>query len=216
MLPVTPTKRSAHQVNGLSEPPKFKIKRIKLIVRRPPPAISHPAQRPPQSKFGSLRGYMSSYFSPFEKVVEGAALERQIHKEAVLLERAYKLRQEGRFLPSSADITSETLADLRASAPHKRTSKDIWDHVVESAAAFARTRKRAIGPHIAGQIAARIKAYWEAQEAKKEKSKISTEKQLRILARDTIRTVVNEWKKAVYVRILRLDVWHLCLVFVFK
>lgn len=206
MLPVTPTKRSAHQVNELSEPPKFKIKRIKLIVRRPLPAISHPAQRPPQSKFGSsLRGYLSSYFSPFEKMVEEAAMERQIHKEAVLLERAYKLRQEGRFLPSSADITSETLADLRASAPHKRTSKDIWDHVVESAATYGRTRKRAIGPHIAGQIAARIKAYWEAQEAKKEKSRVSTEKQLRILARDTIRTVVNEWKKAVFVRILCLD-----------
>jgi helicase SWR1 len=153
-------------------------------------------------KFGSsLHGFLSSYFSPFEKVTEEAALERQIGKEAVLLERAYKLRQEGRFPPASADITLETLAELRASVTSKRTSKDIWDHVVESATAYARTRKRAVGPHIAGQIAARIKAYWEAQEAKKEKSRVSTEKQLRILARDTIRMVVNEWKKAVFVRI---------------
>ncbi|KAK2463046.1 hypothetical protein APHAL10511_004701 [Amanita phalloides] len=196
--PVTPVKRSSQEVNELSEPPRFKIKRIKLIVRAPPPAISHPAQRPTRPTFGSsLHGFLSSYFSPFEKLVEEAALERQIQKEATLLERAYRLRQEGRLPLCSDNVTPETLTELRASVP-KRASHNTWHHVVESAIAYSRTRKRAVGPQIAGQIASKVKAYWEAQEAKKEKSKTITEKQLRTLARDTLKIIINEWKKAVF------------------
>ena len=203
VLPVAPTRRPA-QTDELAERPKFKIKRIKLIVRPPPLRISHPAQRPPQPKFGpSLNAFLSSYVTPFEQVIDEAALERQIQKEAALFERAYWVRKEGRFLPASEDMTTESLNELRKSSfTPKRNSKDVWEHVVESVVAHRRTKKRGPGQQIAGQIAAKIKGYWDAQEVKKEKIKAITEKQLRTLARDTMKMVVNEWKKAVFVRAL--------------
>jgi helicase SWR1 len=203
-LSVTPARRSAAQTNELTERPKFKIKRIKLIVRPPPLRISHPAQKPPQSKFGSsLNAFLSSYVTPFEQVIDEAVLERQIQKEAALFERAYWVRKEGRFLPTSENMTTESLNELRKSSfTPKRNSKVVWDHVVESVIAYKRTKKRGPGQQITGQIAAKIKAYWDAQEVKKEKMKAVTEKQLRTLARDTMKMVVNEWKKAVFVRVL--------------
>lgn len=194
VLPLTPSKRSAE--DDPVEQPKLKLKRIKLIVRRPPPLISHPAQRPPQPKSGSS---LHVFLSSTSERVDEAALEHQIHKEATLWERAYKLRQEGRFLPSSEKVTTESLAELRASSfTPPRTFKDMWDHVVESVTTYGRVRKTAIGQQIASQIAIKIRAYWDAQEAKKEKAKAITEKQLRVLARDTIRMVISEWKKAVF------------------
>ncbi|PFH50464.1 hypothetical protein AMATHDRAFT_144988 [Amanita thiersii Skay4041] len=196
---VTPSKRPAQQVPDLAEPQKFKIKRIKLIVRRPPPIISHPLQRPPKPKHGSLYAFLSSYESPFEKVVEDAALERQIKREAIMHERAFRLRQEGRFIPSSDEVT-ESLVDLRStSLTPKRTTRDIWDDVVAAVAVAKKIRsRRTTGRAIAGQIASKVQAYWDGREAKKDKLRLQEERRLRVLAKNTIRMVTNEWRKAVF------------------
>ncbi|KAF8624496.1 hypothetical protein AX17_007124 [Amanita inopinata Kibby_2008] len=200
VLMVTPSKRPARRMNGLTEPPKFKIKRIKLVVRRPPPLISHPLQRPPLPKFNSLHAFLSSYFSPSDRVVDEAVLERQVHKEAIVMERVHRLRQEGHFIPASDELTTESLAELRISSlTPKRISKDMWDDVVAAATGYGRAKaRRATGRHVAGQIATKIKAYWDGQETRREKVKALEERQLRALAKETIRMVANEWKKAVF------------------
>lgn len=82
----------------------------------------------------------------------------------------------------------------------KRTSKDIWDHVVAAAIESRQTKiKRMSGKHIASQIAGKIQMYWDAQVAKQEKARVFEEKRLRMLAKATIRMVTTEWKKAVFV-----------------
>lgn len=72
--------------------------------------------------------------------------------------------------------------------------------------------KQASGRQIAAQIASKIQAYWDGQATKKDKLKLQEDRRLRALAKATIKMVTNEWKKAVFVRILVLVRRNLVLI----
>ena len=180
---------------------KSNIKRIKLIVRQPPPKLSNPKQRPPPAKFNSsLHEFLSSYISVDEggQNVESSTLEKVAIKEANLRARVAKLRREGRFVPERDDDDSEILDDTDYLSP-ERTSKDHWDAVVEEAIArYQRKPKRSIAIQVTSAIASKMQAYFDTLEIKRVKAKEAEEKKLKNIAKSTMRVVVAEWKKAVF------------------
>jgi helicase SWR1 len=184
--------------------PKFNIKRIKLLVRRPPPTVSNPRQRLPAPRYGaSLEKFLSSY-----KILSGqdqneAALERSAHHDAAILERIDEFRRQGRLLLSAdglaaCGVSSAPNGKHTSAVIESKRDPDAWDHVMYAVTAQARTRK-SHGRHVAAQIASKVQAYWDGYAAKKDKAKMQEEKRLRALAKSTVRMVTNEWKKAVFV-----------------
>lgn len=182
--------------------PKFNIKRVRLLVRRPPPPLTNPRQRAPPAKHkSSLRAFLSSYTTLNGQDVDEETLQRQAAIDAAVYERTELFRKQGRFIPGT-DIPFGFNAESQPSFTTHRHTKDHWDIVVESAIAFRKSRNKiASGQYIAGQIAAKIRAYWDGQEARKDRLKVQEERRLRALAKATIRMVTNEWKKAVFVSI---------------
>ena len=195
------------------------IKRVKLIVRKPPPLISNPHQRPPTAKFdGSLEKLIPTFSHWEDERVDPATLELRIREEAELRKRAAKLRKEGRFYGfvdantaggSSMSMSRPTSCsdagiDLQRVAYQGRNpdSKDVWDHLLEDVAQHDSMRKkRPTGPAVAAAVASKVKAYWEAQAAKQDKAKAQEEKRLRALAKATMKLVIAEWRKGVFVSV---------------
>ena len=62
--------------------------------------------------------------------------------------------------------------------------------------------KKPLGRQIAAQIASKVQAYFDGLETKKLKAKEVEERRLRNLAKSTMKLVISEWKKAVYVSFL--------------
>ncbi|KAJ8076774.1 swr1 complex component [Marasmius tenuissimus] len=194
------------------------IKRVKLIVRKPPPLISNPRQRPPPAKFdGSLEKLIPTFSHWEDEGVNAATLETRIREEARLRARAARLRKEGRFFgfgdantsallgsgtsTSQLALGSDTEVDLQRAAYLGRNldSKDVWDHLLEDVAQYDETRrKQPTGPMVAAVVASKVKAYWEVQAVKQDKARAQDEKRLRALAKATVKMVVAEWRKAVF------------------
>ncbi|KAG5638439.1 hypothetical protein H0H81_012656 [Sphagnurus paluster] len=190
--------RLAPIATPIALPAKSSIKRVKLLVRRPPPRMTNPRQRPPPTKYNcSINAFLTSYITLDDQDVDEDILQRQSQADADILERAEQVRQSGRYV--SEEVTFDFDGDPSLSLTPQRLSTDAWDHVVE-AVYHARkfSMKRISGPQIAGQIAKLIRTYWDGQEARKEKRKLQEERRLRALAKTTIRMVTDEWKKAVF------------------
>lgn len=182
---------------------KFNVKRLKLVVRRPPLPLTNPKQRPPPAKFNSSLGtFLASYTTHNGRDIDEKTLEHEITTDAAILERTEQFRKQGRFIPGT-DVLFGFNVDTTASfTTPQRTNKDHWDHVVEAAISESRHwRKRLSGRQIAAQVASKIQAYWDSQEAKKDKLKSQEERRLRGLAKHTIKMVTQEWKKAVFVSV---------------
>ncbi|EAU91697.2 helicase SWR1 [Coprinopsis cinerea okayama7 len=186
--------------------PNKTIKRIKLVVRKPSRTYTNPAQIPlPPKHGGSLSALLATYrTNGLKEIVDEKAYQRKIKKEAEIRNRELLFRRQQRFIPGK-DVYFGTRLDEDDSnpayEPPKRTTTDHWDDVVEAAVLNGKARlgKRIpVGRQVAGQVAARIRAYWDAQEAKKERARLQEEKRLRTLAKSTIKLVVAEWKKAVF------------------
>ncbi|KAI0300426.1 SNF2 family N-terminal domain-containing protein [Multifurca ochricompacta] len=178
-----------------STAPTSKIKRIKLIVRAPAPVYTSPKQKPtPPTFHKSLSSALSSYTRLENDDMNEVALEEAARKRAVLFERVYALRQQGRMLLSAEDAGHA----LQSRPTDPRTpGADPWDHVLEAMRARHRQRETS-GPEIAATIAAKVRAYWDLQNAKEGKVRVQQEKQLRSLAKATMKLVIAEWKKAVF------------------
>ena len=186
-----------------TEPPSSsKIKRIRLIVRRPPLPLTNPQQRPPLPKFKwSLNTFLSSYTCLGEDKpdLDPATLEQNAEAEAEILERVEKFRHDGRFLPGT-QILFGTKHDVSEYHPPQRTSTDVWDEVLKAVVVRARSRpKKSIGRQITSQIANKIQTYFDNQESRKIKAKEAEERRLRNLAKSTMKLVIGEWKKAIFV-----------------
>ena len=83
----------------------------------------------------------------------------------------------------------------------QRTTTDQWDDVINAVIRRKEANSKIqSGRQITSQIVSKIQAYWDAQEARKDKIRLQEEKRLRALAKATIKMVTNEWKKAVFVR----------------
>ena len=185
-------------------PTKSAIKRIKLIVRRPPPSLTNPRQKAPPPKFGlSLNKFLHSYTRIDEdRDTNAAILERESQAEAEIREKVVKFKVEGRFIPGTQALFGTVPHEAPYISP-SRTTKDIWDAVVETVVVRARMMpKKPIGRQITAQIASKVQAYFDGLETKKMKAKEVEERRLRNFAKSTMKLVISEWKKAVYVSCL--------------
>lgn len=187
----------ADKAKGLAPPARTPpIKRIRLIVRAPEPVYTNPKQRPTPPIFNkSLASTLASYTRPENDDVKEDVLEEAAREHAGLLERVYALRRRGRMLLSAEDASRA----LQTGPTDSRTiGGDPWDHVLNAVSARHRQRETS-GPEIAATIAAKVRTYWDVQNAKEGKVKLQQEKQLRALAKATLKLVITEWKKAVFV-----------------
>jgi len=119
--------------------------------------------------------------------------------EARIRNQEADFRRQGRFIPGT-DVLFGSDPNVVLYDPPKRTTRDVWDDIVEIVTVIrAKSSKKFVGQQIAGQIASKIQMYWDAQEIKKDRVKAQEEKKLRALAKATMKMVISEWKKAVYV-----------------
>jgi len=175
------------------------VKKIKLIVRRPPPTISNPLQRPPETKHGSsLKKFMDSYMALEEKDVEREQLENEAKEEAIIRRQITQFRNAGRFIPGTDVLFGTEPNDTPYVSP-QRSSKDSWDAIVEAVIARGRTKqRRPLGKQVAALVASKVQAHFDGQEARRIKAKEQEERRLRNLAKSTMKAVIAEWKKAVH------------------
>lgn len=214
-----PSKTSLSHVPD--EPPSISrtssIKRVRLIVRKPPPSYTNPRQKPPPPKFASnLTDFLSSYMSLGEQEQTVEALETLAQKEAALRERIERLHKQGRFGPFLYGESFKGLASGKATpvpvptimanpnARDSRRSKDVWEHIVETIVHRGRHGGGGggflvRGRQVAAQVANRIQAYWDQSAVREDKARAQEEKRVRALAKATVKIVVAEWKKAVFV-----------------
>ena len=75
----------------------------------------------------------------------------------------------------------------------------VWDCVIEDVRLRHDSHDFDTGPQTAAAVASKVKGYWEAHSAKEGKARLAEEKKLRGLAKMTMKSVIAEWKKAVYV-----------------
>ncbi|KAL0570717.1 swr1 complex component, partial [Marasmius crinis-equi] len=199
--PIPPALPSTRDPAPQPPPPRSPIKRIRLIVRKPPPLISHPLQRPPAPKFdGNLQKLILTF--PFDKDLDDDA---RVTEEAKLRERAAQLRKEGRYFGdldlnfSQLDESETQVNPQRSGYQGRPERKDTWDHLLEDVSTQHQARKKRVqGEAIAGFIASKIRAYWDAQAVKQDKARAVEEKRLRGLAKATVRMVVGEWRKVIF------------------
>ncbi|EIW80516.1 hypothetical protein CONPUDRAFT_166022 [Coniophora puteana RWD-64-598 SS2] len=176
------------------------VKRVKLIVRRPPPMYSSPHQIAPPPKFGSsINAFLNSYVS-----VDGEEskkkLEKKANEQAEFLARVDTLRRQGRIMLDSRSIALLQDQDKDALlAPPKTHPRgvDIWDHVLQEVAQRS-NRNLGRGRTVCSQIASKINVYWEQSALREDRARAKEEKRLRALAKATIKMVMVEWKKAVH------------------
>ena len=187
-----------------TEPPSpSKIKRIRLIVRPPPLPLTNPRQRPSLPKFKwSLNSLLSSYtcLGEDEPDLDLATLEQNAEAEAEILERVDQFRREGRFIPGTQTLFGTKHDDIEYHPP-QRTWTDVWDDVVKAVVARSRPKK-SIGRQITSQIANKIQTHFDNQESRRIKAKEAEERRLRNLAKSTMKLVIGEWKKAIFVSFL--------------
>ncbi|KAF5355172.1 hypothetical protein D9756_005695 [Leucocoprinus leucothites] len=183
----------------VSPSPFSKIKRVKLVVRRPPPSYSHHRQRPLPPKHGSsLTKFLGSYKTLGDEEMNEEKTTKRALAEARIRKQEAEFRRQGRFIPGTDVLFGSDPGTLPYDPP-KRTTTDTWDDIVKIVTARrAKAPKKPIGQQIAGQIASKIQVYWDAQETKKDKARAQEEKRLRALAKATMKMVITEWKKAVY------------------
>ena len=173
------------------------IRRIKLIVRAPEPVYTNPKQKPAPPNFNkSVTSALASFTRIEDEDANEDALEEEARRRAVFLERVHALRQQGRMLLSSEDASRAL--QIRPTVP-RTIGTDPWDHILNAVRARYRGQRETSGPEIAATIAAKVRMYWELQNAKEGRVKLQQEKQLRALAKTTLKLVTTEWKKAVFV-----------------
>lgn len=175
-------------------------------MRRPPPAFSNPHQRPPQPKFNtSLNAFLTSYVT-VDADVENAdrvELERGAAEEAKLRVKVAKLRREG-LVPQQVSQQETDDSEMEVDedtdyAPPQRTSKDIWDIVVQDVIARHQAKpRRSAAKVVTSSIASRVQTHFDILEGKRLKAKEAEERRLRNLAKMTMKMVIGEWRKAVF------------------
>ncbi len=133
------------------------------------------------------------------KDVSARTVRESVRRDAGILERASKLKEEGRWFYRSEE-EGGIIEDLETPQGPERTTEDVWDHCIEEIVALGQVEvKRPIGAQIASQIASKVQAYWEGQHAKQDKKRVQEEKRLRVLAKQTIKEVTSAWGKIVLV-----------------
>ncbi|KAI6111941.1 SNF2 family N-terminal domain-containing protein [Pisolithus croceorrhizus] len=191
------------------------IKRIRLIVRRPPPSYTNPSQRPPPPRFrSSLESFLRSYTTLNDQDQTETTLMAIAMQEALLRNKLDRLQKLGRFFPytefssstsfdsvsgggSVGGISTNDLSKCSLLPQEPQRPRDAWDCVIE--AVVQRGRHGLVrGRQVAAHIASRIQVYWDQHASREKAAKLQEEKRLRTLAKATIKMVTSEWKKAVF------------------
>jgi len=181
------------KAKGITPP----IRRIKLIVRAPEPVYTSPKQKPTPPIFNkSVTSALASFTRIEDEDANEDALEKEARGRAVFFERVHAMRQQGRMLLSSEDASRAV--QTRPTVP-RTLGADPWDHILNAVRARYRVQRETSGPEIAATIAAKVRTYWDMQNAKEGRVRLQQEKQLRVLAKTTLKLVTTEWKKAVFV-----------------
>jgi helicase SWR1 len=179
-----------------AESPKLSLRKIKLIVRTPPLALSNPDQKPPPPLYGgSIPDFLSSFTALYDgKDVQISKLEALAKSKAAIYNKRDLFVQRGRFIPGFDPEYSAQPADGSVSR-----HGDVWDAILESIASRDNSRDLEERRLIISKITETIKAYWEAQAVKQGKLRVLEEKRLRGLAKEAVKLVLNEWKRALLV-----------------
>ncbi|KAG2153253.1 SNF2 family N-terminal domain-containing protein [Suillus clintonianus] len=188
------------QISARHEPPRpqLNIRRVKLIVRPPPPLYSNPRQQAPRPHFrSSLSKFLDSYISINDSDLREDDLNLMAQKKATLLDKMESFRQQGRLIVDNATFNEMSKTRGGASFQEPKQDRDAWDAVLEVITQRSR-REQVKGRAITAQISSRIKAYWDQRAQREDKAKIHEERRLRALAKATIKMVTSEWKKAVF------------------
>jgi len=135
------------------------------------------------------------------------AVAKHAVKEARIREKEYQFRMAGRFIPGTQYLFG-TVIDANEEPTEYlspvRTSRDVWDDVMEDVEAKVKTRQKyaskTLGQQITFQIATKVRAYWDGVEVKKQKAREAEDRRLRALAKSTMKLVVGQWRRAVHVR----------------
>ncbi|KAF7297886.1 hypothetical protein HMN09_01009400 [Mycena chlorophos] len=211
--------------------PSTGIKRVRLIVRRPPPRfLSHHRQRPPNPQFSSsLPAFLASYAEvdgqtyPLDSTTQSNEEVLQLASaRASLLERVASMRRAGTWFGQELldHVRSRSDDDgsgtVTPNAPDGGVvPTDVWTHIVAAVQQRRREKEeeeddpdapedqqannnKTRGEVVAAEIAALIRAYWEAEAVRREKVRLAEERRMRGLAKAVGKLVLAEWKKAVF------------------
>ncbi|KAI5123788.1 hypothetical protein M0805_009083 [Coniferiporia weirii] len=170
------------------------IKRVRLIVREPPPMISSPLQRPRPSRFGrSLPALLASYVEIDGREHSVSDLEYIALRDARILHKVESLKKKGRMLGRSTPTTG--------ASPSAHRPSDVWATIVAEAIAVRNALPRhrfGRGGIVGSAIHTRLLAYWETMKTREEREAAAEEKRRRALAKTILRLVLGEWRKVVY------------------
>ena len=169
--------------------------------------FSNPRQHPPRPQFhSSLAKFLDSYISVNNQDLREDDLNFMARKEAALRDKIESFRKQGRLIVDSATFHEINEISGRVSVQEPKRDRDAWDAVIEAVTRRS-PRAQSRGRVIAGQIAVRIKAYWDQRAQREDRAIVQEEKRLRALAKATIKMVTSEWKKAVFVCTIHL-IWE--------
>ncbi|KAJ6593261.1 SNF2 family N-terminal domain-containing protein [Mycena capillaripes] len=159
--------------------PSSPVKRVKLLVRRPPPKnLSHPRQRPPPPLFNSSLGsFLGSWIDIDEKTFpvdhESGSSNPEVlqlaEKEAVLREQVDAMKRAGKWFGSDlfdafrsgaadparsisavGDAFAAAIAPDASSVPSASGPDDPWAAVVHSIVAYGRRNRAHHYPGVSG------------------------------------------------------------------
>ncbi|KAF8841686.1 hypothetical protein BDN67DRAFT_949069 [Paxillus ammoniavirescens] len=217
--PTTSYIADAHPHPPKEPPPVARpsIKRVRLIVRKPPPSYTNPRQKPSPPKFNSsLTDFLSSYTMLNAQDQTTESLDALAHNEASLREKIARLYKQGRFVPylygdsfieglsatgtgASASTSGKSTPVVNSNVRDPRRSQGAWEHIVETIVQRGRHGGQATkGRYIASQVASRVQGYWDQSAVREDRARAQEEKRVRALAKATVKMVVAEWKKAVF------------------
>jgi hypothetical protein len=186
----------------LGTPDFSHVRRVKLIVRHPPIAISHADQRPgPKPFYGQLGKLLRSYIVLDEEEETLEELEAVAVEEARIREKACELKAQGKLRPMDMDIDSDY--DEQRVRIFTPPSTDVWASLFKEAierrddmAAFCRTSER---------IRKQLVDLVDGRRRKGEEEVAAEERRLQRLAKQVMSMVTQQWKKAVHVS--HCDTW---------
>ena len=176
------------------------LKRIRLDIPDDAPPVdaplpTHPAQILDEAEYDSFHDYLASWLV-IEHVTGVDERPRdytnKITTEATLFDRIITYRNEGRLTSLNPDRKS------RDSEPLRWKEGDQRDHLVDHACHFSKLvhdeRKKHIA--IAKKVSKMVMGHFEELEGREERAKLVVEKQLKALAKATVREVRKKWKMA--------------------